>query len=350
MDRAVLIVIFLILSTPAGCLQVPTTTCDDSGCFPLNEEILNEVLSNPDSFNVLNLATTESKLRVESSTTYATETQQGEITWVVAKDDDAQLRSIAMKLSLGTTSVDTEVIEGNSTTNVRLGNVWYEGRDAVPQYKDPFFDLSQQIQENPDGTWPSFGFDTTSISNFEWTITSDFVSQQQIATGTNETQTVILEMRGVPPSIVGIEVYGDDDSTFILRVSTGDDVKVELNDNLTRTPIQFSFVAPLIVDNITYWSGYVPSTLTSEVNPEELSFHGIVTKNNVELTVAELNLDEFTTNITDDDGNWWNLLWWDYSGDGWFSAGDFYEIRTNSTADVNARVFDHWANSWSDIY
>ena len=139
MDRAVLIVIFLILSTPAGCLQVPTTTCDDSGCFPLNEEILNEVLSNPDSFNVLNLATTESKLRVESSTTYATETQQGEITWVVAKDDNAQLRSIAMKLSLGTTSVDTEVIEGNSTTNVRLGNVWYEGRDAVPQYKDPFF-------------------------------------------------------------------------------------------------------------------------------------------------------------------------------------------------------------------
>tara|TARA_Y100001970_G_scaffold12536_1_gene14375 strand:- start:62619 stop:63671 length:1053 start_codon:yes stop_codon:yes gene_type:complete len=349
MDRAVLIAIILVLSSPVGCLQVPTSSCEDSTCFPLNQDILNEVLSDPESFNVLNLATSESKLRVESSTTYATETQQGEITWVVAKDDNAQLRSIAMRLTLGTTSVDTEVIEGNSTTNVRLGNVWYEGRDAFPQYRDPFFDLSEQIQENPDGTWPTFGFDTTSISNFEWTITSDFVSQQQIATGTNDTQTVILEMMGVPPRIIGIEVYGNDDSTFILRVSTGDEVKVELKDNLTRTPIQFSFAQPFVNNNITYWSGYVPSTITSEIIPSELSFHGIVSENGVDSTVAELNLENISTNITDFNDNWWYLLWWDYSGDGLFSAGDYYEISTNSTNHVKARVFDHWANSWSDI-
>ena len=56
-----------------------------------------------------------------------------------------------MRFSLGTTSIDTEVIEGTETTNIRLGNVWYEGRDAIPDYKDPFYDIAQQAVEDRDG-------------------------------------------------------------------------------------------------------------------------------------------------------------------------------------------------------
>ena len=54
---------------------------------------------------------------------------------MLRKDDEQNLRSIAMRFSLGTSSIDTEVIENAETTNIRLGNVWYEGRDAIPDYK-----------------------------------------------------------------------------------------------------------------------------------------------------------------------------------------------------------------------
>ena len=157
--RVVLLALLLMVSSSSGCLEVPIESCDDTDCFPFTNDLLNELLSNPDSLDVLLLASENSKLRVKSSTTYQTETQQGEIHWNVAKDDEQNLRSIAMRFSLGTTSIDTEVIEGTETTNIRLGNVWYEGRDAIPDYKDPFYEIAQQATEDPDGDGVCGGLD-----------------------------------------------------------------------------------------------------------------------------------------------------------------------------------------------
>ena len=216
--RAVLLAVLLMVSCSSGCLEVPLESCEDTGCFPFNNDLLNELLSNSDSLDVLLLASENSKLRVKSSTTYQTETQLGEIHWNVAKDDEQNLRSIAMRFSLGTTSIDTEVIEGTETTNIRLGNVWYEGRDAVPNYKDPFYEIAQQSVEDPDGFWPSFGFDTTSISELEWTITHDVQSLEQVASAQNETHSIILVLKGMPPELIGVELYGNDDSAFVLSI------------------------------------------------------------------------------------------------------------------------------------
>ena len=323
--RAVLLAILLMVSCSSGCLEVPLESCEDTGCFPFNNDLLNELLSNSDSLDVLLLASENSKLRVKSSTTYQTETQLGEIHWNVAKDDEQNLRSIAMRFSLGTTSIDTEVIEGTETTNIRLGNVWYEGRDAVPNYKDPFYEIAQQSVEDPDGFWPSFGFDTTSISELEWTITHDVQSLEQVASAQNETHSIILVLKGMPPELIGVELYGNDDSAFVLSIVKGDDVQLNLQPDLPRAAIEFDVdESVLLSDDTTIWAGYVPLGFTSEVDAAELSFEVIESDS----TIVEFNLADLTSNQTDVHGDWWDFIYWDYSGDGYFSASDYYEIRT----------------------
>jgi len=342
--RAVLLGILLIISSSSGCLEVPIESCEDSDCFPFNNDLLNELLSNSDSLDVLLLASENSKLRVKSSTTYQTETQLGEIHWNVAKDDEQNLRSIAMRFSLGSISIDTEVIEGTETTNIRLGNVWYEGRDAFPDYKDPFYEIAQQAVEDPDGFWPSFGFDTTSISGLEWTITHDIESLEQVASAQNDTHSIILVLKGVPPELIGVELYGNDDSAFVLSIEKGDDVELGLQPDLPRAAIEFNVDQPVqLSDGTTIWAGYVPLGFTSEVDAADLSFQVIES----ESTIVEFNLADLTSNQTDVHGDWWDFIYWDYSGDGYFSASDYYEIRTNSTNSVSIKTYDSWADTWA---
>ena len=342
--RAVLLAILLMISSSSGCLEVPIESCDGTDCFPFNNDLLNELLSSPESLDVLLLASENSKLRVKSSTTYQTETQQGEIHWNVAKDDEQNLRSIAMRFSLGTTSIDTEVLEGTETTNIRLGNVWYEGRDAVPNYKDPFYEIAQQSVEDPDGFWPSFGFDTTSISELEWTITHDVQSLEQVASAQNETHSIILVLKGMPPELIGVELYGNDDSAFVLSIVKGDDVQLNLQPDLPRAAIEFDVdESVLLSDDTTIWAGYVPLGFTSEVDAAELSFEVIESDS----TIVEFNLADLTSNQTDVHGDWWDFIYWDYSGDGYFSASDYYEIRTNSTNSVSIKTYDSWADTWA---
>ena len=342
--RAVLLAILLMISCSSGCLEVPIESCEDTDCFPFNNDLLNELLSNPESLDVLLLASENSRLRVKSSTTYQTETQLGEIHWNVAKDDEQNLRSIAMRFSLGTTSIDTEVLEGTETTNIRLGNVWYEGRDAVPDYKDPFYDIAQQAVEDPDGFWPSFGFDTTSISGLEWTITHDLESLEQVASAQNDTHSIILVLKGVPPELIGVELYGNDDSAFVLSIEKGDDVELSLKPDLSRAAIEFNVEDPVqLSDGTTIWAGYVPLGFTSEVDATELSFQVIES----ESTIVEFNLADLTSNQTDTHGDWWDFIYWDYSGDGYFSASDYYDIRTNSTNSVSIKTYDIWADTWA---
>ena len=260
--------ILLIISSCSGCLEVPIEACEDTDCFPFNNELLNDLLSDPNSLDVLLLASENSKLRVKSSTTYETETQMGEIHWNVAKDDEQNLRSIAMRFSLGTSSIDTEVIEGTETTNIRLGNVWYEGRDAIPDYKDPFYEIAQQATEDPDGFWPSFGFDTTSISNLEWTITHDVQSLEQVASAQNETHSIILVLKGMPPQLIGVELYGNDDSAFVLSIEKGDDVQLALQPDLPKAAIEFDIEDPVeLSDGSTIWAAVIPNfTIQSQLH------------------------------------------------------------------------------------
>jgi len=237
--RVALVCLILFSSALSGCLEVPSDSCGGEECFPLSSDELNSLLEVPNSFNVLKLSDEYEILRIETSSVVEIQNQRVSIDWGVGKDDMKNLSSIALRYSIANSAVDTEVIEGSEITNVRLGNIWYEGRDASPEYNDPFYEIARLSSEDPDGLWPPFSFDTTKYSNIDWQITGDTLSLQQVATGTNGTHTIILELRGAPPMIMGIEIYDGEGTDFSLSIDVGDSAMIELKDNLPRTPIQF---------------------------------------------------------------------------------------------------------------
>ena len=143
--------------------------------------------------------------------------------------------------------------------------------------------------------------------------------------------------------------YSGDDEQFTLRVTTGDAVNLALQEGLPRTPIGFSLESPSFqMGDVTVWTGAVQEGLTAEVDPVELEFHGLSGEAENTTSVAVMRLDEQYSNITLDDGTWWEFSWSDYIADGYVSGGDLYQIRTNSTGEQSVAVYDLWAESWTD--
>tara|TARA_Y100001970_G_C14165479_1_gene821023 strand:- start:102 stop:1166 length:1065 start_codon:yes stop_codon:yes gene_type:complete len=347
--RAVALTTLLLLSTAiSGCLSVPAEECEGIDCFPLNPDALSDILAAPGAFDVISLAATNDKLRIVTTTTYEDNGQFAEVRWDVAKDDVSQLRSIAMRMTIGTTTIDNEVIEGQSTTNIRTEGFWYEGRDEVPEYGDPFIELAQLATQQPNGLWPPFAFDTSAVADLSWTISGDPTSTQQIASASNNTHTIIIELMGYPPKITGIETYSGDEDTFILTVATGDSVLIELKDDLPRTAVGFSIDnQPIIVDETTVWYGEIPDVMSTEINPSQLEFHGIAIVDGTASSVAMMTVDQVSSNMTLDDGTWWEFNWLDFPMPGYFSSGDLYQIKTNSTGELHVAIFDNWAQQWT---
>ena len=178
-------------------------------CWVLNDEELDDFLSKPGALDVLFLSDTNDRLRVSTLTeVYSSfDGQSGSISWNVAKDDVLEISSIGMAISLAGTQMDTEEVVAGNVTNIRVGSAWFEGRDAKPEHVDPFHLLAIQAASDPLGTYPPFGFDPSIFSGMDWTITADEISLQQIATATNDTVNVILELVGESPSLVGIQMY-----------------------------------------------------------------------------------------------------------------------------------------------
>ena len=346
--RVVLIGFILLCSSLSGCLEVPLNPCEDDECFPLSSDALNAMLAISDSFNVLKLSDDYEILRIETSSVIEIQNERVSVDWSVGKDGVRNLSSIALRYNIANAAVDTEVIEGTDITNVRLGNVWYEGRDALPEYNDPFYEIARLASENPEGLWPPFAFDTTAFDNLDWQITGDILSLQQVATGTNGTHTIILELGGAPPMILGIEIYDGDGTDFSLSVDVGESASINLKENLPRTPFQFIPDNNFIIrDSIKTWSGVIPSS-ASEVNPSELEFHVRFDTSSDNESLVSMNFNDVLLNVTVDDGTWWQLYWMDVGLDGLVSSSDFYSIRTNSTSEMNIFTFDIWANKWTN--
>lgn len=360
MRLAALTTLILLSTAISGCLDVPVEECEGINCFPLDSDALSEILADPGAFDVLALAVENNRLRIVTTTTLEDSGQFTEVHWDVAKDEHTQLRSIAMRMTIGSTTIDNELIESQNMTNIRTDGNWYEGRDEVWEYRDPFHELAQLATQQNGGFWPPFAFDTTLIADLAWTISGDLTSTQQIASASNDTHTIIIELMGSPPRIMGIETYSGDEETFILRVSTGESVSIQLQEGLPRTPVGFSIDSnPLQQDGITTWYGYAPE-MSTEIDPSQLEFHGILTEDGEPSSVAALYLSPScpacvdhttgngaTTNITLEDGTWWAFHWIDFPVVGYFSAGDGYVISTNSTGEIDAALYDSWAQQWT---
>ena len=348
MVRVAVVVVLIALSSVTGCFGAQEEVCPEEGCFPLTSDLLNEILSDKNSFNVLDYANYYDRLSIETTSSSTVQGQFGEIHWGVSKDDNKQLRSISTRVTIGTYSYNNEVIDGGYVTNIRVGSVWFEGRDAKPEYVDPFVEFAILSSQGHTDDVPPFGFDTTTISNLDWRITGDQDSGQQVATTSNSTHSIIIELRDNPPRIMAIETYSGEEEQFVLKVRTGDEVDLQINEGMTRAPLGFDpYNGPTEFGGISVWAGAVPENLVSEANPQEIEIRGLSTNDTNAVTMASLRMDSRYSNVTASDGTWWEFEWEDRDSDDFVSAGDLYAVRTNSTGEPSIAAFDIWADSWT---
>jgi hypothetical protein len=347
--RALFVALLLLLPLSSGCIEVPTVRpCPENTCFPLTSEAFDALLSDDGAFDVLALASDNERIRVRSTLIQEHQGEKGEIQWDVAKDDSSGLRYVATRYVVaGTLLVDTEMVDGQGITNVRSGSQWYQGRDADPNLVDPFQELSQRAALDPGGLWPPFSFDTSQLSGLSWTVTGDALSSQQVASASNGTHDFIVELSGLAPKITSIEVYSGDDYEFSIRVTTGEDVVIALQDGLPRSQVPFVPQAPKLVatyGDTTVLVGSVPDGMSHESELSELVLHAWSGGD----SVASMRLDLEDSNITAEDGTWWRFMWMDAAPKGLFSSMDEYHVRTNSTAPFEVRFYDLWSDCWTD--
>jgi len=334
----------------SGCITVPMDgICNDKDCYEFSAESFSDFLGQDNAFDIISYSESHDQMRVEAFLITEQENQRGEIYWNVAKDQDAGLSSVASRLVLGETVViDNEYIEGNKTNNFRVGNLWYEGRDEIPEFSNPFIKLAKAASEKPDGFWPPFTFNTNEISDLDWSLSIDHTSNQQVASAVNDTHSIYIETRGIPPAIVGIETYSGNNN-FILKVST-ENVSISLINGILRAPAPFvpNPMPTLTNENITYWSGLISDTLSIEINPEELEIHALAINGDNATSISSMRFDLKNSNVTLTDGSWWEFNWMDYRGENLVSNGDLYTVRTNSSGNLGIAIYDLWAFSWTD--
>jgi len=348
-NKTSLLVLTLFLSPFAGCMTGSTSnTCPEESCFPLTSAEFDDLVSNWESFDVLNMALENERLRVRSTLVQDFQGNRGEIHWDVAKDEQAGLRYVSTRYIVsGNTIIDTEVIDGGNLTNIRSGSAWFEGRDENPSFTDPFFELAKSATENPDGLWPPFSFNTSQLSGLSWEITGDEASSQQVATASNESHDFFISVMGEKPQIMSIEIVSGDDYEFSLVVSKGDEVQIELQNNLPRVQMPFVPPNPSLISkygDTTVIVSTVPDDFSHEAKLSEIEIHSV----SGDTTFAKMNLSSEEQNITLLDGTWWEFIWVDITQKGLFSPQDSYYVRTNSTSDFQIRFYDNWSESWTD--
>ncbi|MDP7004575.1 MAG: hypothetical protein QGG21_06160 [Candidatus Thalassarchaeaceae archaeon] len=347
--QALFAALLVLLPLTSGCLEVPTVRpCPDDTCFPLTSDAFDTLISKEGSFDVLALASDNERVRVRSTLVQEHNGERGEIVWDVAKDETAGLRYVSTRYVVaGTILIDTEMIDGQGTTNVRSGSKWYQGRDAEPNLGDPFLELAQKATLDPGGLWPPFDFDTSALSGLSWTITGDALSSQQVASASNGTHDFIVELYGLSPRIKAIEVYSGDEYEFTIRVTTGEEVSIELQEGLPRSQVPFVPQEPDLVatyGDTTVLFGSVPAGMAHEADLSEMVIHTWSDGD----TAASMRLDWEEANVTADDGTWWSIIWLDAGTPGLFSSIDEYRIRTNSTMQFEVRLYDLWSDCWTD--
>ena len=205
----------------------------------------------------------------------------------------------------------------------------------------------QKASQDPGGLWPPFAFDTTALSGLTWTITGDAMSSQQVASASNGTHEFIVELYGLSPRISAIEVYSGQDYEFTIRVTTGEDVSIELREGLPRSQVPFVPQQPDLVatyGDTTVLFGAVPDGMAHEVDLSEVVIHAWSEGE----SAASMRLDWGDYNVTAEDGTWWSIMWLDAGRPGLLSSLDEYRVRTNSTEQFDVRFYDLWSDCWTD--
>ena len=399
MRRLLMLLLAASLVLP-GCIdQITSFTEEDDivDAIPMDamsSDAVNELLQQGANIDPTTMSEDMDRFGIRMSVQTLEDGESGSISIEIMKDEDAQIGSFGFGFAAGMMSMEVEMVSGaERISNMRVMNQWFTLRDEQPEYVDPFTQMATEGEEEDDG---DVMFDTmmddipdpTGMFNetFDWTVTIDPESTQQVASASNGTHQVIVEVQGVPPRIVSIESFSNNGSeTVQIDYFYGDDVQLSINPDFPRTSvtietdeefeIEGSDDGDFTCDNgntipmswvndgwddcgddsdegvpvVSIWQGEVSEDHTHEVLMSE-----------IELRIGEEDDEEFyynismlldagSTNVTDDDGVWWNMTWNDVDGDGLVSAGDTYSVLTNSSAanDLEVRFYDHWADQYA---
>ena len=158
-----------------------------------------EYLNDDSIMNLTLMADSENKFRVEMYTKDNQDGESMEITYIIGKDESSQLYETGMAVESDMLGIEYSVIQGDSKDiNVRMGNQWFLARDEVPEYIDPFTQLSEMSGESSIGDGQNLPDLTPEINSldldligFEWTVTIDPTSLQQVATASNNTHSAV---------------------------------------------------------------------------------------------------------------------------------------------------------------
>ena len=366
--RASALVLILLASALPGCIEMERP-CPEDTCFPLTSSAFNSYLEEVGEVDALELASQFDTLAVSTITRFTESDVDGEMVWRIEKDDSLKLRQVANRLTLGGSQVvDYEIWDGGRDTFTRTTGVWMVGRDMEPNYEDPFVEIARLASENPESRWPPFRFDVSQFSGMSWTITGDALESYQIARATNGTHEIYFELHGLTPQIVGITVYSggleQQDVTFGMSISTdywesglmtyyyteflegGGYLQMNGLSEFARAPVPFVPVPNYQTTSggTSTVGGIVPSEMTHEASLSEIEMHVFSGGS----SVATLLLSEGNSSNSTEGGEWWDLSWGDNSGQGLLSEGDIYSVSTNSEASFDIRIFDRWAQAWTD--
>ena len=405
MRRLLMLLLAASLVLP-GCIDQITSFTDEDDIvdsIPLDamsSDAVNELLQQGSNLDPTTMSEEMDRFGVRMSVQTLEDGESGSISIEIMKDDDAQIGSFGFGFAAGMMSMEVEMVSGaDRISNMRVMNQWFTLRDEQPEYVDPFTQMAAEGEDEDEGNLmvdnlmgdipdPAEMFNET----FDWTVTIDPESTQQVASASNDTHQVIVEVQGVPPRIVSIESYSNNGSeTVQIDYFYGDDVQLSINPDFPRTSVTIEMDEEFMVEggddgDFTCDNGNtIPMSWVnddwddcgdnsdegvdvSELPPAVGIWQGEVSEDHtqevllseIELRIGEEDDEEFyynismmldggSTNVTDEDGDWWNMTWNDVDGDGLVSAGDTYSVLTNSSAadDFEVLFYDHWADQYS---
>ena len=366
--RPVLLSLLFCIPALSGCLEVERP-CPEGTCFPLTSSAFNSLLEEVGEIDALKLAEEYDRLSVSTLSRFTESGVSGEMQWKVEKDDDRELRLVVNSVVVGGVGVvGYEIWDGGPDTYTRTSDHWMKGRDMEPNYEDPFLEIARLATEDPNGRWPPFRYDVSQFSDLSWTITGDAMESYQIARATSGPDEIYFEIHGLTPRIVGLTIYSEglsqEDVTFSMSIATEDwDHALSIDYYLTllegnsylgmsglpefpRAPAPFIPVPDQqsVTGDTTSVTGTVPREMSHEVSLSEVEMHVFSGGS----SVASLMLNDEQANISTEGGTWWDLAWTDSGVPGMLSQLDTFSIRTNSVEAFEIRMFDHWAQAWTD--
>lgn len=368
--RPVILSLLFCIPALSGCMEVERP-CPDGTCFPLTSSAFNTILEETGDIDALHLSEEYDRISVRTISKFTESGVSGEMQWRIEKDDERQLRLVENRVVVGGIGiVGYEIWDGGPDTYTRTTDHWMKGRDMDPNYEDPFQEIARLATEDPEGRWPPFRIDVSQFSDLSWTITGDAMEAYQIARATNGSDEIYFELQGLPPRIVGLSIYSGglthDDVSFSMSISTeewGHDLRsidyymALLEGNLylemsglaefPRAPVPFIPVPgqQSVIGDTTTVTGTVPGEMSHEVSLSEIEMHVFSAGS----SVASLLLNDLQANISAGDGTWWELEWNDSGEPGLLSQLDTFSVSTNSESPFDIRIYDHWAQSWTDF-